>query len=291
MITVEAHAKINLTLEVQGRRPDGFHEIVSVVQTVSLHDTVTIQTADELSISCDVEGLSPEDNLAFKAASLLRDRSDTTPGAHVEIEKRIPVAAGLGGGSADAAATLNGLNELWELGLPDDELERIAVGLGSDIPYLLRGGTAMLSGRGERVRSLPAADLPWIVLFTPDLTIENKTATMYSAVEPSDYTRGALTRKLDARIRGGGDVPPQFLFNVFDKVAKRAVPGLSDKWAMFESLGAREVHLTGSGPTMFSPVAQREFGTAMQLLLTHTHGQQAHLVSTWDPERGDRWTH
>ncbi|HAL46312.1 MAG: 4-(cytidine 5'-diphospho)-2-C-methyl-D-erythritol kinase [SAR202 cluster bacterium] len=291
MISVEAHAKINLTLEVQGRRPDGFHEIASIVQTISLHDVVTIHSSESLTLSCDIEGLAPEENLAFKAASMLRQRSGTTTGARIEIEKHIPVAAGLGGGSSDAAATLTVLNQLWELDIDAPELEAIAAELGSDIPYLLRGGTAMLSGRGERVRTLPAADLPWIVLFTPKAAIDNKTATMYGAVEPSDYTRGALTRKLDARIRGGGDVPPQFLFNVFDEVAKRAVPGLSDQWAMFESLGAREVHLSGSGPTMYSPVAKREFGSAMQLLLTHTHGQQAHLVTAWDPERGEHWTH
>ncbi|MDP6513706.1 MAG: 4-(cytidine 5'-diphospho)-2-C-methyl-D-erythritol kinase, partial [SAR202 cluster bacterium] len=252
MLTLDAHAKINLTLEILGRRDDGYHEIVSVIQTISLCDTVSIDQSDSLEMECDIEGLDVRDNLAYRAALLLKERSNTALGARINIQKRIPVSAGLGGGSADAAAVLIGLNQHWELGLSIDELKDVASRLGSDVPFLLNGGTAMLTGRGERVRTLPPVELPWLVLLCPEIEVENKTATMYSNMSSSSYTRGALTRKLEARIRGGGDAPAQFFFNVFDDVARHTVSGLDDYWQGFEALGAREIHVAGSGPTLFA---------------------------------------
>ena len=201
-------------------------------------------------------------------------------GARISIAKRIPVAAGLGGGSSDAAATLVALNRLWRLGLSTGELTALAAQLGSDVPFLLQGGTAMVSGRGERVAPLPPADLEWLVIASPEISVPSKTASLYARLGPANFTRGALTRRLAARIRGGGDVPPQFLFNVFDDVAFDAFPGLRDCWDAMHALGAREVHLAGSGPSLFAPVSSREVGSALQLLLTHQHGIEAHLVRT-----------
>ena len=283
MLKLEAHAKINLTLEILRRRDDGFHEIVSVVQTISLHDTVVIDHSESLEVECEIEGLGVRDNLAYRAADLLREKSKTDLGAKVRIYKRIPVSAGLGGGSADAAAVLVGLNQHWKLELALRELEGIASELGSDIPFLLTGGAAMLTGRGERVRSLPPVELPWLVLLCPDIEVEHKTAAMFSNFPPSNYTRGALTRKLEARIRGGGDAPPQFFFNAFDEVALSTVSGLDEYWRGFEALGAREIHVAGSGPTLFAPVAQKEVGTALHLLLQHKNRWNSHLVSAWNP--------
>ena len=140
MLKLEAHAKINLTLEILGRRDDGFHEIVSVAQTISLHDTVVIDHGASLEVECEIEGLDAKDNLAYRAADLLREKSKTDLGAKIRIYKRIPVSAGLGGGSADAAAVLVGLNRHWKLKLALRELEGIASELGSDIPFLLTGG-------------------------------------------------------------------------------------------------------------------------------------------------------
>lgn len=289
MLTLEAHAKINLTLEVLGQRDDGFHEIVSVIQTISLHDTVTIEPGDSLVVRCDIEGLPMEENLAYRAAELLRELTDADRGATITIEKGIPVAAGLGGGSADAAAALVGLNRFWGLGMSRRELESAGTKLGSDVPYMLRGGTAMVTGRGETVRSLPPVQLPWLVLLCPDISVEKKTAQMYANFPPTGYTRGALTRKLDARVRGGGDAPAQFFFNAFDEVAREAFGGLDDYWRAFEALGAREIHLAGSGPSIFAPVAKREVGAALQLLLEHKHHWRSHLVSAWNPTGGDEW--
>ena len=289
MQTIEAHAKINLTLEVLRRRPDGFHEIASIIQTISLHDTLTLEPSDSLSLTCDQKELETEENLAYRAAMLLRDQTGTADGARISLEKRIPVAAGLGGGSSDAAAALVGLNRLWGLGLGAEELQSLAAQLSSDAPFFIRGGTAIVLGRGERVRALPAADLPWMVLLAPGTELADKTASMYSAISQTSYTRGALTRKLEARIRGGGDVPAQFLFNAFDDVARNVLPDISRHWEAFESIGAREIHLAGSGPTLFAPVAKREVGTAMQLLLSQKYCWPAFLVSAWQPVGGEPW--
>jgi 4-diphosphocytidyl-2-C-methyl-D-erythritol kinase len=280
-IELEAHAKVNLTLEVLGRRDDGYHEIASVMQTISLHDTLTLTEADDIVLECDQPGLSSPDNLALCAARLLRKETGSKKGARLTLRKGIPVSAGLGGGSSDAAAALTGLNRLWGLDLAADELMPLAARLGSDVPFFLHGGTAGAFGRGEQVRRLPPADLGWLVVLSPAMNVRDKTASLYARLTPAHYTRGYLTRKLEARIRGGGDTPPQFLFNVFDEVARDAFPGLDAYWDTFRALGAREIHVAGSGPSLFAPVSRREHGTAMELLLRHKHGWQAHLVSTW----------
>ena len=288
MLTVKAYAKINLTLEVLGRRDDGYHDVTSVMQTIGLFDTLTVEPDREIVLECDVAELRSQDNLAAAAARLLRESTGCGAGARIRIEKGIPVSAGLGGGSSDAAAALRALNALWGLGLSTRELEPLAAQLGSDVPFFLHNGTAMVHGWGERVRPLPPADLQWMVVLSPDIRVPRKTAALYGMLDRSSHTRGALTRKLEARIRGGGDAPPQFLFNVFDAVAFDAYPGLDEYWRTLESLGAREIHLAGSGPSMFAPVSRREVGTALDLLLKHRHGWRSNLVSTVSAEDAGR---
>ena len=287
MIALKAYAKINLTLEVIDRRPDGYHEIASIMQTIDLCDTVSLTPAADLTLTCDNPALETPDNLALKAARLLRAESGYTGGAHIAIRKAIPVSAGLGGGSSDAAATLTGLNALWRLDMPTPKLEAIAAKIGSDVPFLLEGGTAIALGRGERIRRLPPAKVDWLVALTPDTPHiggrASKTAALYDTLTPANYTGGMLTRKLEARIRGGGDVPPQFLFNAFDDIAPTAYPGIERYRNAFAQLGAREIHLTGSGPSMYALMPKREVGTAVQLLLKHKRGWNAHLASAVTP--------
>ena len=279
-LTLKAYAKINLTLEVLGRREDGYHDIASIMQAVDLYDTLSFEPADELTLVCDLPELATDDNLVLSAAKLLREETGYESGAKITLEKRIPSASGLGGGSSDAAATMVGLNELWGLGLTIEELAPLAARVGSDVPFFLHGGTAMVLGRGERIRPLPTIDLQWLVLIAPSIHVPNKTASMYGKLTRSHMTRGALTRKLEARIRGGGDAPPQFYFNAFDDVAFKAYPELEKYWSTLDAMGGREIHLAGSGPSIFAPVSRREFGTALHLLLKHQHGWEAFLVST-----------
>ncbi len=285
-LTINAYAKVNLTLEVLGRRADGYHEIASVMQTVDLHDVVELTPADDVTLECDRPELETPDNLALKAAAKLRMEAGVQAGAHVKLRKAIPIAAGLGGGSSDAAATLLGLNRLWGLGMSADDLTPLAEALSSDAPFFLRGGTAMVQGRGERVRPLPGINLKWMLIVAPAIEVPNKTAALYSALPQSSYTPGRLTRKLEARIRGAGDVPPQLLFNAFDDVAEETYPGILEYLNTLYALGAKEVHLAGSGPSIYTPVPSREQGTAIRLLLKQRYGWAAHLVSPWHPEAG-----
>lgn len=287
MLTLKAYAKINLTLEVIDRRADGYHEIASIMQTIDLCDAVTLAPAPDLTLTCANPELETPANLALKAAQMLRAESGYAGGAHIAIRKAIPISAGLGGGSADAAATLIGLNALWRLDIPTPKLETIAAKIGSDVPFLLEGGTAIALGRGERIRRLPPANVDWLVVLTPDAPHigipASKTAALYAALTPANYTGGMLTRKLEARIRGGGDVPPQFLFNAFDDIAPNAYPGIERYRSAFAQLGAREIHLTGSGPSLYALMPKREVGTAVQLLLKHKHGWNAHLAAAVTP--------
>ena len=286
MIVLEAHAKLNLTLEVIGKRDDGYHETASIMQTLDLADTVTLEPSDRLELSCSCAELESPDNLALKAARLLRKESGTSLGAAVTIEKRIPVASGLGGGSADAAATLVGLNKMWELGLSNDDLRHLAAKLGSDVPFLVEGGTAIALGRGERIRLLPPPDLPWFVLAFPKSNVPDKTASMYRALTPDRFTRGALTHKLEARIRNGGDVPPQLLFNAFDEVARQVNPDVDRCWNDLHAAGAREIHVSGSGPTVYTVLARREMATTVALVMEKIKRWKSVVTRAWpQPQR------
>ena len=285
-ITEQAHAKINLTLEILGKRPDGYHDLASVIQTVDLFDEVTVEAADGIEVDCDGPALAGEANLAYRAAEALRQRSGVKQGARISIAKRIPVAAGLGGGSADAAATLRALNRLWGTGLNTGQLAETGATVGSDVPFLVRGGTALVQGRGERITPLPSADLGWVILLCPDIHFEAKTKTVFSRVTPANFTRGGLTFKLAARIRGGGDAPAELMFNAFTEVAPAVFPGWTGYRDTLASMGAREIILAGAGPAMFARAPRREIGTAWQLVLEKSHGWRAFLVRAWDPAAG-----
>ena len=281
---LEAHAKLNLTLEVLGKRPDGYHNLVSVMQTIDLHDEIELEESDEISLDCDVPELSNDDNLAVKAAKALQTVAGVSDGVHITLRKRIPAAGGLGGGSADAAAVLSGLNRLWGAGLDARELSSLGLAIGSDVPYLLQGGTALVQGRGEDVTPLPKADLKWFVLLSPGFQIENKTGQLFSKLTGGNHSRGALSHKLAGRIRGGGDVPPQFFFNVFDQVADDAFPAIDEYRSAFSGVGAAEVMLTGAGPSLWAVPDSRELGVAWQLML-RSRGWYSELAQAWWPDK------
>ncbi|MBT3941863.1 MAG: 4-(cytidine 5'-diphospho)-2-C-methyl-D-erythritol kinase [Chloroflexi bacterium] len=282
-IEIEAHAKVNLTLEILGKRDDGYHDIVSIMQTIDLHDTVSLSASDDITLICDDPGLDGENNLALVAARRLQKAVGVSAGAEIRLEKRIPVSAGLGGGSSDAATVLNGLNRLWDLKLPLPELEAIAAEVGSDVPYLLSGGTALVQGRGEHVVPLAHANVDWMVVVSPETDLEDKTARLYSELSQSDHTRGVLTHKLAGRIRGGGDAPAQFFFNAFEPYANQVFPDYAQIRDTFHNLGAMGILMSGAGPSMFALAPSREIGVAWQLMLEMQHGLRAYLVKRWDP--------
>jgi 4-diphosphocytidyl-2-C-methyl-D-erythritol kinase len=240
-----AHAKINLSLEVLGRRSDGYHELVSVMQAVSLHDELTASTYDDLHLDCDQPDLAGDGNLVLRAARLLRDRYEVQMGARLALRKTIPVAAGLGGGSSDAATALVALAALWDLRLSDDELRLRAAELGSDVPFFLVGATALVEGRGERVTPLPDPPTTWYVLAKPASGLS--TAEVFGAVRSSDFSSGQVTHSLADGIKTGKNT--RLGVNSLQDAAFRLS---ADAYNCFEELSTLvdgRVLLSGSGPT------------------------------------------
>lgn len=263
MIRLRAPAKVNLTLEVLRRRPDGYHEVATILQAVGLWDELVLEEAEALSFRCTVPELEGPDNLVVRAASLLASEANSKRGAAISLTKRIPVAGGLGGGSADAAAALVGLNALWELGLSHERLSVLAAQLGSDVPFFLSGGTAIATGRGELVASLPAVRPAWLVVVAPDVTLPRKTASLYGALTAADYADGNATQHAVARLREGAPLRDDLLVNTFERVAYWVFPSLASFADAMRKAGTERVHLAGSGPSLFSLAADEAAGQAM----------------------------
>ncbi|MBI4300397.1 MAG: 4-(cytidine 5'-diphospho)-2-C-methyl-D-erythritol kinase [Chloroflexi bacterium] len=274
-----APAKVNLTLEVLHRRPDGYHEVRTVLQTIDLSDEITFKEAEDITLECKDITLQGEDNLVLRAALLLKQETACRKGARITLRKGIPVAAGLGGGSSDAAATLRALNSLWGLGLPLERLAELAARLGSDVPFFLEGGTALGEGRGERISPLPDMAETWLVLLKPSLEIPNKTRTMYSLLSPGTMTDGSATAAAVGALHELRRLPPGLLFNAFDEVALRRFPELAEARSLMVAASARYVHLAGAGPCIFSvtegPVEAGEVAARLRnaghvVYITHT---------------------
>ncbi|MGN0853542.1 MAG: 4-(cytidine 5'-diphospho)-2-C-methyl-D-erythritol kinase [Kiritimatiellia bacterium] len=230
LMTLEAHAKINLTLEVLGRRPDGYHDLRSVVVPIPLHDDLTLEAAETVAVS-GCPQIPMERNLAFRAAVLLRQVAGRPDGVSIALVKRIPSGAGLGGGSADAAAVLNGLNAMWGLGIAPLELAALGAQIGSDVPALVLGGPVLMEGRGERVSALPAETMPdfsRLVLRVPPVFCS--TPEVFRAYRPQD--RGL----------GRNDLQP---------AACRLHPEIAQALAELEAEGCRDVQMSGSGSAVF----------------------------------------
>lgn len=284
----KAYAKINLTLEVPGRRPDGYHEIRTVLQTIDMADKLALELGSRLSVNSSLEELDGEDNLVWRAATSIRNASGTDQGAEIYLEKHIPVGMGLGGGSSDAAATLHALNVLWGLNLGDSDLQSIAAQLGSDVPFFLNGGTAVAEGHGELVTLLPPIPEKWLVLLCPipapadDSGVPTKTARLYSHITEDHYTDGARTRLLAESIENER-VSEGLLFNVFEKVAPSAFDGFKEAYDSFAQAGAGSVHMSGTGPSLYTFASSKE-ETGPILNALNKMGFKAYGVSTIQPE-------
>jgi 4-diphosphocytidyl-2-C-methyl-D-erythritol kinase len=265
MLKYLAPAKINLVLEVLGRRDDGYHEISSLVQTISLCDVISFQLADEISLECSEPSLQISDNLVVQAAELLKKVSGWQRGVKIKLEKRIPWGAGLGGGSSDGAATLIALNGLWKLKLKTTDLVELAAKLGSDVPFFIYGGTALVHGKGERVTPLVASVPEWFVLLIPPLPkISHKTQQLYSRLDARHFTDGQLVDTAVKSWSKDKQIATSLFFNVFDKVAFDAFPGLKAYWDRLTEAGADNIHVAGSGPALFAPVDSEAQAKEMQ---------------------------
>ncbi|HYU19310.1 MAG TPA: 4-(cytidine 5'-diphospho)-2-C-methyl-D-erythritol kinase [Chloroflexota bacterium] len=257
-VRVRAYAKINLALEVLGRREDGFHEIVSVVQTISLHDVVECRPASEVRVQIDPPlEIALERNLAERAAELVRAASGRRDGATLHIKRKIPLSAGLGGGSSDAAAALRGLNRLWRSGLRHAQLHGLAQLLGSDVPLFLVGGAVLVRGRGERLEPLPRLPTLWVALACPPCSSSEKTRALYDALRPEDMTDGRRTLSLADRLRSGEVPALGYAPNTFDRPAAQLYPGFEALRRRLSRAAGTALQLTGAGPSLYALFATR----------------------------------
>lgn len=246
---VSAPAKINPFLSVGARRPDGLHEICSVMQSVSLYDTLAMTASDSIIFDVWPPGSAPEDesNLVIRAVRALWAGSGVAPGAAIVLAKEIPAAAGLGGGSSDAAAALVGLNELWSLGLSRKALSKMGAALGADVPFCVSGGTAVARGAGEVLSPLAVASPVWWVLALPSASLataavyaEFDTVSAPSLEDPFDVA-DALARGDLARLAGS-------LRNDLEPAALSLMPELGSCYATLMDAGALGAVMSGSGP-------------------------------------------
>jgi len=248
---VKAYAKINLVLDVLGTRPDRYHELVTIMQTLDLHDVVEINEARKIELIVEGADLpAGSGNLAFRAADLLRRRAGFDGGADIKLVKRIPLAAGLAGGSADAAAVLHGLNNLWGLGMVASELETLGAAIGSDVPFCLRGGTALVQGRGEKVHPLPGLPPLGVLLVKPFFGLS--TAQVYrlydDIVEPLHPDSQGMLRAVCSGDVGGVVAR---LGNVLEQAIMPLHPEIREIKEALTEIGASGVLMSGSGPTVF----------------------------------------
>jgi len=250
-VQVQSFAKINLGLRILGRRNDGFHELETIFQTISLHDDLEINPAEkEITLQGDSPGCTPEQNLVYKAALLLKQYCNVERGCDITLKKRIPVGAGLGGGSSNAAATLVALNTLWHTGLSTATLLQLAGKLGSDVPFFIINGTALGQGRGEILTPIDLALHYHGVLVCPDLHIITKTA--YELLNFS-LTKSFKKSKFSVLTRWKTDIKiwNLVLVNDFEPVIFDAYPELGEIFQELKKQDAFYYRMSGSGSTLF----------------------------------------
>lgn len=253
MITLPSFAKINWALRVLGKRADGFHELFTVFQTVSLCDTLHFEIGDGVEFDCDDAAIpADETNLVVKAACLLKQKTRTERGAKIFLEKRIPSPGGLGGGSSNAACALIGLNRLWGLDLPQYELHSLAEELGSDVPFFLYGGTAIGTGRGEFIETIEDIVAENMLIVTPDIAVSTKDA--FAELNAATLTSGVENHNLSVCRTEALTLDPlrSALKNDFERTVFAAHPEIAwAKTALLE-LGAVNAAMSGSGASVFA---------------------------------------
>lgn len=253
-IQAQVPAKINLTLDILGRRNDGYHELKSVMQTIALYDMLTLTALSDFHVTfdCSLPELANADNLVVRAMRLFCDVTGIHQGVHAHLHKGIPVQGGMGGGSADAAITLLALSTWWNVNLDTATLLNLAAQLGSDVPFFIYGGTALIEGRGEFVTPLPATPTTWLVIMKPAVNIA--TASVFRALTPAEYSDGSATDGIVEQLRKKSlstlcDAP---YCNALERGVLRDYPAVAAARQTFLTAGAHQVFMSGSGPTLYA---------------------------------------
>lgn len=262
MLTEKAYAKINLGLKVLGKRADGYHEIDMIMQSVELCDTLEFYVADELSLRIKNSPqllADTQENLIIKAAKVLKEYTGYPAGAKIVLDKHIPIEAGLAGGSADAAAALRGLNKLWRTGLSLQALEELAAKIGSDVAFCIRGGTQRATGRGELVEPLAKTLVFNLVIFKPAFGVS--TAQVYKNFSLDNLQeRLEIDKLVEALQNDNMQAAIPYMGNELESVTIGMYPLIAEIKARMLELGATYALMSGSGPSVFAIVADKQTG-------------------------------
>lgn len=251
-LTQTACAKINLTLDVLGKRPDGYHDLRMIMMEIPLCDTVTLEKSDRISVSTNLKFLpNNQKNIAYQAAEQFFAETKIQGGVDIRIEKKIPVSAGLAGGSTDAAAVLKGLNQMYDAGLSLETLQRIGNRIGKDVPFCLQGGVALAEGTGEQLQSLPGLPECYLVLVKPQY-INVSTKEIFSALKASKIelhpdTAGTISALQEGNLNG----VCRRMYNVLEEVTVKKHPIISEFKSIMLEYGALGSVMSGSGPSVF----------------------------------------
>ncbi len=262
---IKANAKVNLSLDVTGKRADGYHTLCSVFQSVSLGDYLTVELSDSVTVTCSDTDLNGEDNLCFKSAQLFFEKTGIKRGADIYIEKHIPKAGGLGGGSADAAASLFALNELCGRPLKTEELLEMALQLGADVPFCLLGGTKLCEGIGEIMTDLSPLPDCWLVIAKKGQ--KSSTGDMYRALDSGlERKRPDTESIIDGLNKGHLKSALKGAYNCFESVCDADV--LTDVRQIAQQMSAIYCGLSGAGPSVITVFENQAFATVFAKLLT-----------------------
>lgn len=288
MLKIEGKAKINLTLDILGKRPDGYHEVSMIMQSIALHDTLSLEKMREgIGLKINVPWMkADESNLVWKAAALVQERCGFKGGVNIRLTKRIPVAAGLAGGSADAAAVLRGMDRLYGLGLSDEELCALGAELGSDIPFCLMGGTMLSTGRGEVLRRLKGMPTAWVVLAKPRVSVS--TAWAYQNYDEQGAERHPDNDLVEKKIIAQDlKAMAPLLCNVLESVTIKKYEVIERYKKLMMEKGALVSMMSGSGPTVFGLAARK--GEALRIAGFLRHVTRADVFVTRTSGCGTRF--
>lgn len=262
MLRARSCAKINLALSVLGRRTDGYHEIQTIFQTIDLWDEFEFRAAPQLELNCEkLPDVRAEDNLVWKAASLLASTLPGKPGAAITLRKKIPAGAGLGGGSSNAAVTLLALRRFWNAGISDADLSRLAAQLGSDVPFFLNGGTALGSGRGENIRPLPDMPPKHLVVIFPAVHVSTAEAYRSLNLGLTSATEDHRIQRFCGQLQDHS-CPLTGIFNDFEASILTAYPPIQEAKEFLMKRGATAALLSGSGSSIFGFFLDEESASA-----------------------------
>lgn len=252
-----APAKINLSLDVLRKREDGLHDVEMVMTTIDLSDRIELKPLREDKIEISIESrYVPDDerNLAYKAAQAFKNKYGIQKGVHICIKKSIPVSAGLGGGSTDAAAVLRGLNRLWDLNVPMEELANLGATLGADVPFCIYGKTAIARGYGEKIERLTSPPPCWVILAKPNIGVS--TWKVFNRIDTDELYHPNTVKVLEALSEGDFHKLCNYIGNSLEPITSSMHPEVFQIRRAMKSMGANGVLMSGSGPTVYGLVKQ-----------------------------------